>query len=88
MLTYNIWTKLKKNLTRSNGGIYILGQENSEGRMRKDIPYYMRTLIIDRKTQIIYDLNMFFIPKKYVIFILLPNIHFLFSIKYLKNFMF
>ena len=39
MYTFNIWTKLKENPTRSNGEIYILDVENSEGRVRKDITY-------------------------------------------------
>ena len=60
MYTFNILTKLKENTTRSNGEIYILDVENSEGRVRKSITYQMCTLIIDRKTPIIYGLNKFF----------------------------
>ena len=43
---------------------YVLGPENSEGRVRKGITCYMCTLIIDRKIPIIHDLNKFFIPEK------------------------
>ena len=79
MHTFNISTKLKENPTRSNGEIYILGQENSEGRVREDITCCMRTLIIDCKAPIIYDLNMFLIPRKYVFFKLQLNILFFFN---------
>ena len=60
MHTFNVWTKLKENPTRSNGEIYILEPENSEGKVRECITCYMCTLIIDRKTLIIYGLNKFF----------------------------
>jgi len=56
--------KAKREPTRSNGEIYILDPENIEGRVKKDITFYMFTLIIDRKIPIIYDLNKFFIPEK------------------------
>ena len=56
---FNTWTKLKESPTRSNGEIYILDPEKSEGRVREDITCYMCTLIIDRKTPIIYGLNKF-----------------------------
>ena len=36
MRTFNIWTKLKENPTRSNGEIYVLGQENSEGIVKEE----------------------------------------------------
>ena len=55
MCTFNIWTKLKENPTKSNGEIYSL-----EESVRKDITCYMCTLIIVRKTLIIYGLNKFF----------------------------
>lgn len=64
MRIFNIWTRLKKNLIRSNDGIHILGPKNSEGRVKEDITCCMRTFIIDCKTPIIYGLNFFFIPKK------------------------
>jgi len=80
MRTFNIWTKLIASPTRSNGGIYTLGPENSKGRVREGITCCMRTLIIDHKTPIIYDLNMFFIFEKWVIFILLPKNSFFYQI--------
>ena len=58
MRTCNMWTKLKKNPTRSNGVISILGNEE---KIRDDIRCCMRTLIIDSMTLILYGLNIFFI---------------------------
>ena len=52
MRIFNIQTKLKENPIRSNGEVYILGSENSEERVKKDITCYMCTLIIDHKTPI------------------------------------
>jgi len=60
MCIFNVWTNLKENPTRSNCEIYILGLENSEGRVRKDITCYICTLDINHKTLIIYGLNKFF----------------------------
>jgi len=60
MCTFNIWTKLKEKQTRSNGEIYILDPENSEAIVREGITCCMCTVIIDRKTPIIYGSNKFF----------------------------
>ena len=60
MRIFNIRIKLKENPTRSNGEIYILGLDNNEGRVMKDITCYMYTLIIGHKIPIIYGLNNFF----------------------------
>jgi len=58
--------------------------KNNEGRVREDITPYMYTLIIDRKTLIIYGLNNFFILEK-IDYFHITTWKFIFLIKYLKK---
>ena len=75
--------KAKREPNKSNDEIYILGLENSEGRVREDIKCYICTLIIDRKTPIIYDLNKFSYLKNRSFSYCYLKIHFF--IKYLPE---
>ena len=55
--------KAKRESTRSNDKIYILGPKDMKARVI-DITCYMCTLIIKHKTSIIYNLNKIFILEK------------------------